>query len=329
MSATVDAFREELRLAENSNGSGYSANTVAQYLRYVRRWEEWLDKPLAEATTRDVKLFLRELGEANSESLVTSVRTALSKYYQLCEDSNPVADLDWTWTDTTEKSKALPEDVEYLEPEEVQALIDNVPSSHRFRNELLIKILYYTGIRRSELITLRLQDVYLEQQRLSVWDEKGDERRVVGFRPELKTPLRLWIEEKRPVLKEADSEWLFPSPESIICECGEGHAFKSDCPKWRPNHIGGELVRRVVHQAAEDAGLQEKYGTDSEGRSLSKITPHTLRHSFAVQAAKNGVGAPFLKEQLGHHSLEVTQIYLQLAEVDAADKIGQMGPSLS
>jgi integrase/recombinase XerD len=187
-----------------------------------------------------------------------------------------------------------------------------IEAADGFRDTLIIRLLVGTGMRRSELITLRLRDVHPSEKRVDIYERKNDEYRTVGFRSDrLARDLRMWIDHHRAQQYGAEeSDYLFPPD-------GRGES----------DHLGETVVRDIVVEAAERAGIQQSYGSDALGREQHLVTPHALRATFAVECAKNGVPAPMVKEALGHHSLSVTDIYTSVIDDDAADMIRRDGPS--
>lgn len=318
MSAAIDTFEERYVLHSES---GSASRTAAKHAKNLTQFEEWLESQgmdlHSEITVEDFLRFRQYAKEQWSESKVSNATAAISLFFQIerPDDMNPVEEWDpkgGKWAVTTEKEKETRQKVYYLDPEQVQALVDNVPSP-TFRNELIVKMLYMTGLRRSELVSIRLRDVDIERREIRIHAEKTDEYRDIGFRESLARPLRLWIESERAGEYGAEeSDYLLP-PAS-----GRG-----DCP-----HLSAETVKNVVITAADNAGIQEVYTTDSQGRERRLVTPHCLRASFAVSCAKNDVSAPFVQKALGHSKLDVTQIYLDVADTDASDVIRERGPSL-
>ena len=283
-------------------------------------WFEWLEdrkgKDPQDATTKDVRGFLLYLQEEGLSSPTrTQARSGISLWYQLMgEGENPVADLNGSWRATTNKEDATGEKRNHPTRDEIKALIENAPEP-TLRSTLIIKLLYHTGCRRMELATMRKDKVDLENQEIKVYADKTDGWRTVTFRESLRQPLNIWINgprEDEPGYHE-DNPYLFPSPTT----------------RGENDHISGEMVRQTVHEAAQNAGVQDTYGDgDVNGRNQWKITPHALRHAFAVHAAENGVPAPHLKKIMGHTKLDVTQIYADIAEDDAAEMMKSRGPSL-
>lgn len=255
-----------------------------------------------------------DLGEGS----VKNHSSAVSKFFQLerSDDSNPVrewepSDDSGKWSTTTDKERQTREKVHYLDKPDVQALLENVPDP-QFRSSLIIRLLVSTGMRRSELVTLRLRDVDPDAKELMIRDEKTDDYRTVAFRdPKLARSLRIWIDHERAKQFGAmETEYLFPP--------GDGSGSN--------DHISPSTVERTVKVAAENAGIQETY-TTTNGQETCLVTPHCLRATFAVQCAKADVSAPFVKEALGHHDISVTDLYLSVTGDDANDVIREQGPS--
>lgn len=316
----IETFREELQIRENAHGDEYAEKTIKSYVRNIRHWRDWLherDMSLdGDVTTRDVRLFLSDMSDEYAENTVANMRKAITLFYRYVADApaDPTEGLDRSWSVETEKSKTMSDPVEYLTKDEVETLLDSVPSPSA-RNRLLLKVMIMAGVRRSEAATLEVDRVDLDAQTLEVWDEKNDEYRTVGYNDpdgrRLTRPLRIWLDTQREALHDVseDNPYVFPS------EQGE------------TDHISGDRVRVTVHRAAKNAGLQDEYGTDANGNTRYVITPHTLRHTFAVWCFKAGVTAPYVRDQLGHHDISVSEVYSKLAKEDAAEKIAESGPT--
>jgi integrase/recombinase XerD len=274
-------------------------------------WFQWLadtrDKSHAEATSKDVERYLDYLyGLGYSGSIQSTARAAISQYHKKMDMSgdNPVKGVEQSWAFKTDKEQATGEKRVYLSRDDMQALVDNVPTP-TLRNELLIKTMYTTGCRVSELVTLEVDRIHPEKERAQVWDEKDESWREVPFKG-LSQVYGLWLTRRG----DPDSSYLFPSP------------------RGSTEYISTETVRQMVVEAAQNAGIQDDFGTDANGRERHTVTPHTIRHTFAVHAAEKGVPAPHLKEVMGHTKLDVTQIYLEVSGDDAVDVLKTRGPSL-
>lgn len=279
-------------------------------------WFDWLDKPPEEATPDDARGFMAYLQEEGlSASTRMQARSGISQWYQLMdiEAPNPVEGLDASWRVTSEKEQATGEKRSHPTREDIEAMIDSAPEP-TLQSELIIQMLYQTGVRRMELATIKIDHIDREARRIRVYGDKTNEWRTVAYQPTLDTPLTLWIDGARRGVAgyTEDNPYLFPTMTM------QGHK----------DHISGQTIRETVVKAAKNAGVQGTYGRDVNGQNQHTITPHSLRHAFAVHSAENGVPAPHLKEVLGHHSLDVTQIYADIAGDDAADLLAERGPSV-
>ncbi|MDL0140336.1 site-specific integrase [Halobacterium salinarum] len=348
----IEDYRESYVLRSQSDAA---ENTVKRHVRHLRKFESWLQErgkdlesdieveddllrfrrwmkkwgagtkcPECETIADPFEDYCPDCGAdvsegepvGYSEGTIKNATGAISKFFQIQrpDDPNPVDQWETTgsdgkWSITTEKKRATREGVFYLESDEVDQLIEAADGK---RDTLIIHLLAETGMRRSELISLRLRDVEPSQKRIRIYERKNDEYRTVGFRSDkLGRELRMWIDHHRSREYGAEeSDYLFPPD-------GKGGS----------DHLGETVVRDIVVEAADCAGIQDDYGTDAMGRTQHLVTPHALRATFAVQCAKNRIPAPMVKEALGHHSLDVTDIYTSVIDDDAADMIRRDGPS--
>ncbi|PSP59466.1 hypothetical protein BRC72_01000 [Halobacteriales archaeon QH_7_66_36] len=299
-----------------------TAEAHARYLRLFRTWLQERDKGLYDdMSVREIRQFRYWLKDEHdySDGTVRNITGSVSQFFQVQRPDEPNPVEAWSeeseagvWSYTTEKEHEEREQVFYLEKDQVEDLIEHAPDP-TFRSKLILRLLVSTGIRRSELVTLRCDDVYPEERRINIYEKKTNDYRPVGFRSEkLARDLRMWLDHRRQREYGAeDSEYLFPP--------GNAGAEKA--------HLSAATVGATVRKAADAAGIQESYTTDANGRVRHKVTPHTLRATFAVHAAKAGVSAPIVQEALGHHDLSITSIYTDLASGDAADVIRTDGPS--
>ncbi len=178
---------------------------------------------------------------------------------------------------TTTKGQRFP--VEILNPEEVQALIDN--ASKRFasgiRDRALIATLYRAGLRVSEALDLMPKDVDLVSGVVQVLDGKGHKARVVAVDDGTLELLRRWI--------DARTKRGINGKNRLFCTLA-----------------GGELSRVQVTQRLK--ALAEKAGIEK------RVHPHGLRHARAVDLVRRGVAMPTIQAALGHTSLATTQTYV-------------------
>lgn len=299
--------------------------TGQRYAEVVRQWREWLaddrDRTIWEADHVDLRQWIEQRSrEGYAPTSLQQRISAVSKFYQdlkkmdenrgsaLPHDAppNPYDDLDDETKDLTKgktkKARGVEneDDIYYTTPEDVSKLIENVRAP-RGRNELLIKLLFSTGLRREELAKTKLSHIRDRDNSIHVPASKTPEPRRVWFGGSdasyVRFPLDRWRNVDRGSVPGAgDSEYLFPTPKS--------------------EHISPVTISRMVKKAAKKAGIQEVVGEYADGRNIHKVTAHSLRHGFAVQAIYSGIDVRSLMGLMGHRKLETTLIYLKIAEKD-------------
>ena len=260
-----------------------SAHTVAAYASDLEAFATYCGETYgvmhpAEVTRAIVKSWLAELNAGGMAA--TSIRRKLSalKAYYLYRQTRGLQEHNPTKRVPTPRAgKRLPAtipraDLDLLFGQFADPATEN--DFHSIQDHLLLALLYQAGLRRAELINLRLQDVHLDRRELLVRG-KGNKERIVPFGPGLAELLERSIFLRSGA--ESDCQRLF------ITEKG-----KPLYPKYVYNKVRGYL-----------SGV-----TREEKRS-----PHVLRHSFATHLTEEGADLNAVKELLGHASLAATQLY--------------------
>lgn len=140
-------------------------------------------------------------------------------------------------------------------------------------------LLYSTGVRRSELVRLRVEDIDSKRMVVHIRQGKGGKDRDVSLCPKLLETLREYWKLKKP------KTWLFPA----------------GVARHEGDHLSAKEVWHICSEAARHAGLNKR------------VTPHMLRHSFATHLLENGADLPTIQILMGHADLEATSIYLHLS----------------
>jgi site-specific recombinase XerD len=164
-----------------------------------------------------------------------------------------------------------------LSPEEVALLID---SARNLMHRAMLMTLYATGLRRAELCHLKVADIDSDRMMIHVREGKGGRDRDVLLSPKLLETLREYWRWMKP------KTWLFP---------GMVNNWRADVP------IDTKVVWEAVRQARTHAGIQKR------------VTPHTLRHSFATHMLEAGADLRTIQVLLGHAKLADTAVYLHLS----------------
>lgn len=308
-----------------------SESTAQRYTSNVVRWFAWCDvvgiHPL-NARPGELKSHLRAMNDQGYAANSMKVRRAsVSMLYEQCREmatnrtarvdidpdvvaENPSEELDLTnWqpmNQGTKKSQAQKNDVTPLDTEEIEQLCDKVPSPE-LRNELIIRLLYQTGLREGELAQTRIDDINRDERSINVRADKTYLNRTVYYQPSLDFLMDQWLDagHRDSVPGSDGSPYLFLTREN--------------------ERMTGHYINRVVIKAARNAGIQEVLYIDSGGRERAKITAHALRHSFAAHSVKNGIDIKNLQELLGHENLETTETYLQFKQDEVRDAARKYG----
>jgi integrase/recombinase XerD len=274
----VAAFRHYLQ-AER----GMAANTVLAYGRDLDRFAQWVvGGELADylkPTLRDLSRYLSFLRDDQRLAPPSIARhlVALKMFYRFLRveergDPRAVELLG---------SPALWERIpQVLSPESVEKLLAAPVGGERFylRDRALLEILYATGSRASEVVGLKLEDLFLDSGFLKCLG-KGNKQRVVPLGRPAREALRAYLEESRPHLVRAvpDCPWVFVSRAGRI--------------------LTREMLWVLVKKYVRRAGLSVM------------ASPHTLRHSFATHMLAGGADLRTVQELLGHANIRTTQHY--------------------
>ena len=282
----LDYLRDEKQCTENTTAA--YRNDLTQFLHFTQgaqRAPGW--HSVDEAHAQRYVLFLSE--RAYASSTIARKIAALKSFFQfLCSSGlinhNPAAQLD------SPKVKKTPPRA--IRPEEIDRLLAAPTQSHSaksLRDKALLEVLYATGMRVSELVSLNVPDVDLEQG--SVRCGTGGKRtRTVPLYENAVSALRLYLDEGRThLLSRADEAALFL------------------------NHRGQRLTRQglwlIIKRYVEVVGID------------GSVTPHTLRHSFATHLLNNGAKLREVQQRLGHANLSTTQVYRQLSDETAEELV--------
>ncbi|WP_254272425.1 tyrosine-type recombinase/integrase [Haloarcula marina] len=325
-------FRQVLSRVENNK----SEATATQYVPKIREFRQWLNygeptpeydgyirepKVLEEADTIDVEDWLAELDEryTNASSVGKAEASLVAAFNELnklidagridaegWEYDTPAERADYSPEDSsTYKSRQTNEDLEWLTPDEVDTL---AKATDKLRDELIVRLLFQTGARVTELCNIRVSDVDREARSVNIRG-KGRKNRTVYYQPSLTFLMDVWLDERRPAVYYADeSEYLYPTSHS--------------------EQITRQTVEEVVREAAKEAGLQSEYGENADGHTLHSVTPHVIRHSFAMAALEEGWDVYTLSQALGHESTEITtSTYLHDDEEKVRNAFRRRGPA--
>jgi site-specific recombinase XerD len=249
----------------------YSKNTKTTYISYFRDYLRYFNGRRPESITKEeINAYLLDLIRRKniSPSQQNQRINAIKFYYE------KVLGKEKMYINIERPRKVLKKP-NVLSASEIRRMIDGTAN---LKHKCIISLLYSAGLRRSELINLKLVDILSEQMLIKVVNAKGNKDRYVGLSKHMLQMLREYYIGYKPKV------WLFEG-------AGGGQ-------------YSVESVGRVVQRAARKAGIKRR------------VTPHMLRHSFATHHLENGTDLRYIQEFLGHNSSKTTEIYTQVARTD-------------
>lgn len=249
---------------------GISKNTLDAYSRDLQDFS-YSNPNLLTATTKDIRKWISGLSTGGKSAKTIARKLSCLKqlfnflYLEKTRDDNPTLNVEAPKT-----AKSLPK---YLSKEEVKRLLDAAVEDPRMN--AMLEILYASGLRVSELISLRQNSIRQQNGEFYLFIKgKGSKERLVPLGSYAQDALRAYFDEV-----EID-DYLFPSGKSHITRQGFGQNLK---------------------KLAVTAGVPP-----------SKVSPHVLRHSFASHMLENGADLRIVQELLGHESIVTTEIYTHI-----------------
>lgn len=290
MDRTVSSFLQHLIVEK-----GFSQNTSSAYRNDLSQFVEFLQQNVNgggkgsdsvnwKAVDVDtLNRYITDLRERKGYRNATAARKVASvkSFFGFLAENGIITEDPTESLGTPKVGRTLPK---YLSEEEVSLLLDEgyKPGTNEGqRDAVMMELLYATGLRVGELVSLNTGDVNIEESYVRCLG-KGSKERIVHLYPKASQELKNYMKQSRPVMlgKRKDEQALFV------------------------NHRGERLTRQwvwsVLKNYAQAAGIK------------SKITPHTLRHSFATHLLQNGASLRHVQELLGHSSISTTQVYTHL-----------------
>jgi integrase/recombinase XerD len=272
----VKAFRHFLQ-----SERGMAANTLLAYGRDLERYSAWIvNGGLSDYRTPTLADFSRYLSHLRDDGLIPASiarhLVALKMFYRFLRMDNRVTSNTVDLLATPALWERIPQ---VLSPEAVDKLLHGPQPGDRFflRDRAMLETLYATGCRASEVVGLKLADLHLDSAFLKCTG-KGSKQRIVPLGKPAVGALRAYLGDVRPgLVKTADTPWVFVSRGG--------------------KKLSREMLWCIVKKYVRRLGLH------------AKVSPHTLRHSFATHLLSGGADLRTVQELLGHASIQTTQHY--------------------
>jgi integrase/recombinase XerD len=260
-----------------------STNTIASYMRDIRQFSDWLhvdnNIDVIEASQSDIADYLHHLDtEGRSSATVSRSLASLKNFYAYLVSSGFLEKTPVTDIHIDRGEKKLPQ---ILSGREIELLLSQpvCVDAKGYRDKAMLEVMYATGIRVSELIELDVDDVNIDQGIIKCSGAKKN--RIIPLYPAALRALNIYLREIR---------------DAMVADPGEKALFVN---------IGGVRMSRqgfwkILKHYQATAHIEKE------------ITPHTLRHSFAVHLLENGADLGSLQELMGHCDISSTQLYTQM-----------------
>jgi integrase/recombinase XerC len=276
----VELFLRYQKLERNA-----SEHTASAYKSDILQFVDWILAHQHETTTwkdvtrDDIRGWLSELSDQNlAKSTLTRKMASLRSFYRFSVkrghiDNNPMAMMP-----TFKKIHHLPP---LVTESEMNLLLDiqaDTTDEHEILHRAILELLYGSGVRVSELTSIKMTDIDLQKQLLKVTG-KGRKERIVPFGDKALFAIRCWMEVRE--------RWV-----NTYGNRGGNHLFLT-AKAGKPYR---EYIYRIVNSRMQTLEVEQK-------------SPHTLRHTFATHMIDHGADIRVVKELLGHSSLATTQIY--------------------
>jgi len=295
-------FLEYLEIEKNR-----SNNTIQNYQFYIGRFIDWYGDKKPEAIksddVRQYRLWLNRLADVHGEPLKKNTQNyhliALRSFLKYLAKR----DVDIMAPEKIELMKMPDREVSFLDGSDLNRLLEAPlkldPTDEadavlkRYRDKSILELLFSTGLRVSELINLKRDNVNLKRDEFTVTG-KGRKSRVVFLSEQAKYWIKKYIDARKDV-----NPYLFISHD------------KRQGKRVNPTKKGGgghdepltqRSVQRIVQKYAKVAGITKS------------VTPHTLRHSYATDLLQNGADIRSVQTMLGHSSITTTQIYTHITD---------------
>ncbi|WP_425416866.1 site-specific tyrosine recombinase XerD [Oricola indica] len=288
----IDAFLEMM-----SAERGASENTLASYRRDLEEAERFVRRAsarrLSDAISTDISAYLSSM-DASGYAASSQARhlSALRQYFRFLYAENLRGDDPTGVIASPKKARALPK---VLSEEEVSRLLERAgeeatdemqPAKIRItaiRTRALLELLYATGLRVSELVSLPVSVAWRDDPFFMVRG-KGSKERMVPVTDTARAAVTTYLEARNRDPRADDCPWLFPAENYV-------------------DHVARQVFARDLKALGARCGL-----------SVSKLSPHVLRHAFASHLLQNGADLRVVQQLLGHADISTTQIYTHVLE---------------
>lgn len=288
----VKSYTRYLKLERN-----YSPNTLAAYqndlswlLSFCEQQEmNPLDIQLEDLQHFAVQLHEHQIGPTSQARILSGIRS----FYKYLLLSGEIEQDPTELLESPHLGERLPEVLSTDEIDQIQKSID-LSKPEGQRNKTIIEVLFSCGLRVSELVNLKLSNLYLEEGFVRVMG-KGSKERLVPISSKAIRELKYWFVDRNLMkIQQGEEDYVFLNR--------------------RGKHLTRTMILIMLKRQAVAAGITKT------------ISPHTLRHSFATELLKGGADLRAIQAMLGHESIGTTELYMHIDTTTLREEILQHHP---
>jgi len=293
--STINGFRAYLKLEKF-----LSPNSVEAYLQDMDKLQQFAVSlvPQRKPETiveQDLKAFMQWVNELGmTPASQARILSGIKAFYKFLLMENLLSHDPSELIEAPRLQRKLPDTLNILEIDALIGAID-LSKADGMRNKTMLEVLYSCGLRVTELITLKISNLYLEDDFIKILG-KGNKERLVPIGEQASKMITIYLQEIRVHLKikKGQEDYVFLSKRGAL--------------------LSRVMVFMIIKSLAEKIGLKKS------------ISPHTFRHSFATHLIEGGADLRAVQEMLGHESITTTEIYTHLDREYLRETIIQYHP---
>lgn len=274
----VSRYRRYLKLEK-----GYSVNTLDAYMRDLDKLVRYLAAEqvhVTEVKLEQLKHFAASISDLGiGPRSLARILSGVRQFYRFLVLDGYMEDDPTELLESPKQPNHLPEVLSTAEVDLLEQAID-LSKWEGHRNRAIIEVLFSCGLRVSELINLKLSNLYVDEQFIRVMG-KGSKERLVPISPRALEELNYWFSMRNEMsIKPGEEDYVFLNR--------------------RGHHLTRTMILIMIKRYAAEAGIKKT------------ISPHTLRHSFATSLLEGGADLRAIQAMLGHESIGTTEIYTHI-----------------
>ena len=287
----INDFNDYLKIER-----GFSVNSISSYKEDITKFKKFINytKNPLEVNSDDIKGFLHDISKELNSTSQSRIISGLRSFFEFLIFEKYIKDNPLNLIESPKTSRKLPD---VLSLEEIDLLISKIDLSieQGERNLAIIELLYGCGIRVSELVDLKISDLFFEENFIKVTG-KGNKQRLIPIGNITKKNINNYLHNSRNKIK--------------VINTFKDHVFLNR----RGKNLSRAMIFTIIKKLAKKANFSKS------------ISPHTFRHSFATHLLENGADLRTIQQLLGHESITTTEIYMHLDNKYLSEALNKFHP---